>query len=431
MNKPHVLCAVSGGADSVAMLRLLHGRGDLLLTVAHVDHSIRGEASREDAAFVAALCAELGVPLRMVALDVPALAAQWGMGLEQAAREARHRFLRETMADVGAESIALAHHMGDQAETLLMHMARGAGLSGARCMAEREGIYWRPLLRWDRQQIEAYLLSLGQPHREDTTNAVLDNPRNLIRHEVLPALTRAYPRAESALNRFCHITAEEDALLAQLTDAFLAEHAQSLPHGHRLRLGADVHGALLRRALRQLTGAQDFDTIERLREIYNGGGALRQGFSGGLTAHRGGVHLYLLRGSAPAPVPVPIADGAQLPGIGTLLLAEGPPTTADLGPYRQALHPAALEGAVLRCRRDGDRFRMLGARGSRKLSDVFTDRKIDRPLRDVWPLIAAGGQILWIPCVGVSHEARITEDLGRALIAEFRPSFATTPQISQ
>ena len=427
----HVLCAVSGGADSVAMLRLLCESEMHSVTVAHFEHGIRAKDSLEDAAFVEKLCDNLGVPRIMTSADVPALARAHHIGLEHAARIARHTFLRNAMADVGADCIALAHHQGDQAETLLMHMGRGAGLRGASCMAEFDPPFWRPLIAWSKPQILSYLQKLGQPFREDATNAVLDNPRNLVRHRVLPALELAYPRAQEALCRFCHIARDEDHYLAQQTDEFLKTHVQTLPNGSRIRLNPAAHRAIMRRAFACLLNQTDFATLDRLATLctspYERGviGELR----GKHVAYRSSDFVYLIDPGILAPVPTAAIHGARLDGVGSLSLSPSPPRIHQLPPLSQTMNPAALKGAMLRCRLPGDRFRMLNAHGSRKLSDVFSDRKIDRPLRDFWPLIVRENQVLWIPGIGVSDEARVLPGADAAILAAWSPDHPSLPTI--
>ena len=180
----HLLVAVSGGADSVALLCLLAERRDALaltLTAAHVEHGIRGAESLADAEYCRALCRRLGVPLRIAHVDVPALARETGEGIETAARRARYDALRKIRLETGAEWIALAHHMDDQAETVLMHLLRGSGPDGAGGMDERSGDLYRPLLSTPRRALEQFLRERGVAWRTDRTNLSPDTPRNALR----------------------------------------------------------------------------------------------------------------------------------------------------------------------------------------------------------------------------------------------------------
>ncbi|MBR3504022.1 MAG: tRNA lysidine(34) synthetase TilS [Clostridia bacterium] len=406
--KPLVLAAVSGGADSVALLSLLcelAGRGAIRLAAAHFEHGIRGGASRADAAFVRVLCEDWGVPLIEGRADVPALAKARGAGLEQTARDARYAFLRRAKADTGADVIALAHHLDDQAETVLMHLARGAGLRGACGMREREGDLWRPLLGLRKAELTAYLLDNAVAWREDETNALADNPRNIIRLSVMPALETAYPGAARALGRFAALARDEDAYMEAQASAFLAANAEFLPFGSRVRCLDGVPAAILRRAIHRLTGLDAAACLasEELFRAGKGAAAL----PGGVRAERTGEYLYFIsRAVAPVEAPLPMEGRAALPGVGEIVAAPAEAAPRS-DPFCQVLDGDSLSGAVVRTRRPGDFIRPLGMRGTQKLSDYFINHRVDRPLRDAALLVARGSEILWAAGVGISEEAKL------------------------
>lgn len=218
-----VVLGLSGGRDSVALLRLLllHGIG---VYACHVHHGIRGEAADADAAFCRRLCEQLGVPLELFYIDVPALAARSGESLETVARMERRRLLAEQARRHACVAVALAHHADDQAETVLFHMARGAaGPRGMRAVSREGDTTWvRPLLHWRRRRITEWLQDLGQPWCDDATNAVPDVTRNALRLQVLPALEQAMGRdVVPVLNR--------SARLQQETAQALQEALEALP----------------------------------------------------------------------------------------------------------------------------------------------------------------------------------------------------------
>ena len=197
----HVLCAVSGGADSVCLLHLLKGQAeaaDFSLTAAHFDHGLRGEDSRRDAAFVAQLCRDWGVPCVTGSGDVAVEAGRRGAGLEETARDLRYAFLEEAADAVDADVIATAHNAGDNVETLLLHLIRGSGLQGLAGIPPRRGRLVRPLLATSRAEITAYLEAHGLPHVEDASNADPAFARNKLRHQVLPLLRDLNPRLEES-----------------------------------------------------------------------------------------------------------------------------------------------------------------------------------------------------------------------------------------
>ena len=403
----HVLCAVSGGADSVALLRLLcesRDRGEIRLSAAHMEHGIRGESSVLDCEFVKSLCLSLGVPLRVCSVNVPFEAEKAREGMETCARRLRYEFLRKTQKEIGADAIALAHHLNDQAETVLMHLLRGSGLVGAAGMRPRDGEIVRPLLSFTRAEIRAYLSEIGQPFREDATNAVSDNPRNALRNEVFPRLASIYPGATQALNRFARLAADEDACLARYADEFWRSRARSYAGARILRLTPEDDVCLVRRAIRRAMSGLDSDDVERARTAVG-----RAALSAGGEAWRIGDALYLLPPfSAPEPVPVPSSGAAALSGVCALSVAAAAPIPLKGNPFAQTLDDRALEGALLRTRREGDFIRPLGMGGRAKsLSDYLTDRKFPRPLRDRMPVVARGGEILWAIGAGISESARV------------------------
>lgn len=216
-----VLLGLSGGRDSVALLRLLLDRGTPL-HACHIHHGIRGAAADGDAAFCLDLCGRFGVPFHLHYIDCPALAKQTGQSLETAARNARRRIMTGLARECGCRAIALAHHADDQAETVLFRLCRGAaGLRGMRPVHRAQGMLWlRPLLDCPRVALTAYLQGLGQDWREDATNAVPDVARNRMRLEVLPALDRALGRKVSPIiNRSARLHEDTRAALDAALDA--------------------------------------------------------------------------------------------------------------------------------------------------------------------------------------------------------------------
>lgn len=411
-----VLVAVSGGADSVALTRLFASVADelsLTLFAAHMEHGIRGVESRRDCQFVEELCRKLAIPLTVRHVDVPAQARANAEGLETCARRLRHAFLEETRAALDADCIALAHHLNDQAETVLMHLLRGSGLSGAAAMRPSNGRVARPLIGLERREIEEYLSGLGQTYCIDASNAVCDNPRNALRHEVFPALTAIYPRAAHALGRFAAIAADEDDFLSAAADAAWAQHAQRYGGITIIRDADALHPALLRRLIRRAAPRLGFEDVERLRLA---GGKTQ--LTGQMNGFRTGNALYLLPPLAdPAPVALPDVGSCVLPGLCRLTVAPAAPVPVRDDPFTQVVPARVLPGTCLRTRRQGDFIRPFGLRGQRKsLSDYLTDRKFPLPLRARLPLLARGSEILWAAGVGLSEACRVSgQDEARIL----------------
>jgi tRNA(Ile)-lysidine synthase len=212
-----VLAALSGGADSVALLDALVSlsrEAGFVVEAAHLDHGLR-PGSAEDAAFCGALSAELGVRLVSGCADVAARARQDRQGVEAAARAARYEFLRRVKGEIGAVAIAVAHTRDDQAETFLMRLLRGSGSVGLAAMRASSGDVIRPLLAVSRHEVLRHLAARGLPHREDESNRDLRYTRNRVRHELIPYLEHAFnPRVRAALARAAELVAAESDLMA-------------------------------------------------------------------------------------------------------------------------------------------------------------------------------------------------------------------------
>lgn len=221
-----VVVACSGGPDSLALLLALVAlcagpkarfRG-VRLHVAHLDHGLRGDASAADAAFVAEMCASVGVPCTFGTVP-DAERAEWRGSIEASAREARYRFLRTVAAEVGAECIALGHTLDDQAETVLAHFLRGSGLDGLAGMRPRSGDLIRPLLALRHDDTLVYCQAKGVTPRQDATNADPRFTRNRLRHELLPLLATFQPQIIPTLARNAAVIAQDAAFLDAAAEA--------------------------------------------------------------------------------------------------------------------------------------------------------------------------------------------------------------------
>lgn len=416
----HLLVGLSGGADSVALLRMLWEEREALslrLTAAHLNHGIRGPEAEQDARFCRKLCSELNVDYIEGRADVPRLAAEQSIGLETAARNERHSFLRKCREACGADYIALAHHMDDQAETVLMHLLRGAGTTGVSGMRRFSGCCYRPLLDVRKAFLMQYLEERRISWREDASNGISDNPRNALRLHVLPEIEKSYPRAIEAIARHAAIARLEDDFLDNLTADFLKRHLTRGPFGLRIDLEGwnPSQEALLRRAIRRVCpeelSAAKLAELIALSERPRG----KTELSGAHFAEKTPSALYFLpkQSTLPAALPLAVPGKTTLSGVCHVLAEMGDFPIEPDNPQVEIMDADALEGAMLRTRRQGDRFRHLGSGGDSLLSDVLTDRKIDRPLRDALPLIAVGSRVLWCLGAGISREARIHQETTR------------------
>jgi tRNA(Ile)-lysidine synthase len=414
------LVGVSGGADSLALLHLLAGwRRSLKLTLhaATLDHGLRGEAGAADASFVESLCHQLGVPCMRDFVDVPALAALEGIGIEAAGRLARYRFLGEAARNAGASAVAVAHHADDQAETVLMHLLRGAGLHGLGGMSPSTTLHGfepiqliRPLLGLTRQQIEVYCQQHDLQPRHDATNADTTLLRNKLRHQVLPQLEQVNPRVRSVLVQLAESVRLDDAFLDFSLAQELAPILKVEPGGLRLNKAAfsRLHPALARRAIlhcsRQLEPTHEIDylhVVEALELAHSGRLGSRALLSGGLQLRidyhdllieRAGQEMSDVHRLIPpaTDLQLSLGDNPIEPGLLTLDVSivplEGDNLTLDVFPTVQLR---------LRTRRQGDRV-AVGEHGEhhQKLSEWMINRKVPAAVRGQLPLICADDQIL-------------------------------------
>ena len=246
-----VLCAVSGGADSMCLLHWLKERREeygFSLLAAHYEHGLRGDESLRDAAFTREQCEMLGIRIVVGKGDVAAFAESQKLGIEDAARTLRYRFLEETADRLACDRIATAHNLNDNAETVLMNLCRGAGTRGLAGIPPVRGRIVRPLLWTSREEIETYLDVHRIPHIEDSSNRSDDYTRNRIRHQIIPLLMEENPSFLSAIGRTAELLREDDACLCREAEAVLREHRKgnSIPSKALLRLEPAVAARVVR-----------------------------------------------------------------------------------------------------------------------------------------------------------------------------------------
>ena len=317
-----IAVAVSGGADSVALLRRLMEAAPeigLVLSVAHVHHGIRGVEADVDAEFVSSLAAVHGLVYRRHDVDTPAAARENRQTIEEAARNLRYAWFRELLEQGGADAVATAHTMDDQAETVLHKLLRGAwteGLSGIHPVIQcARGAILRPFLGAGRSEIEVWLRQIGQAWREDATNADTSFTRNRLRHELLPMLAQYNPQIHSQLANMATLARDEEAYwqaeLSRILPGLLLpgkpvrgggratsthpDEASVAMEIERLPPSAAVRRRVLRAAARQLGTALNFDQTERIMAMLTPGGSRRQQLTAELYAERGPRELRLVK----------------------------------------------------------------------------------------------------------------------------------------
>jgi tRNA(Ile)-lysidine synthase len=420
-----LVVAVSGGADSLALLvalRALAKRRRWRLVVAHMDHGIRGAASRADALFVAALARRWRIPMRSGRCNVPLRARRRGRSLEAVAREVRYDFLACVAREAGADAVVTAHTADDQAETVLMNVCRGSGmtgLGGIPPVGSWRGIrVVRPLLGVGHAELTASLERCGVSWREDETNADTRFTRNRVRRQVIPLLTRIVnPSVRDALCRLATLCRDDAELLDTMAGQCLRRAA--LPDGS-LSVAAVVRDAVAVRrrvARRWLVSrgvsaqALNYDCLARCEVLLKSrqgsatvpldGGAIVRREYGLLRLLPGGVREsqgFCKRIKCPGKTVV-VPPGLVVEAVlGNGIVRPSKARAGDM-PAKASINAAKVRRRSLfvRAWRPGDRIKPLGMRGSRKVQDILTDDKVPRDRRNCVPVVECGGEIVWIP----------------------------------
>jgi tRNA(Ile)-lysidine synthase len=415
-----VAVAVSGGADSVALLRVLLDLRDelgIVLAVAHFNHGLRGEESQADEAFVAELAKQHALEFFVGHADVRDYALTSKLSIEAAGRELRYRWLADLCAAQRFGAVATAHTLDDQAETVLLKFLRGAGtrgLAGIYSILELENHrIIRPLLSVSRDEVETYLECLGQEWREDETNLDRRFTRNRVRHDLLPLLEREFnPNIRALLSDAAEVSRAEEEYWQTITQQELSlrvkPEEESLAEGHRLSLDsfADLPLALQRRILKRFVEdaciAIDFDHVEKLLRCATGTLARAELPRGWLAERKHDcLKLRQLESATESPgyeYVLPVPGEVHISELGLTLRAS---TLAEEF-AREAADPSLLDAALIgpqlsvRNWRPGDRFWPAHSRSQEKLKRLFAEKRIPAEQRASWPVVLLGTEILWV-----------------------------------
>ena len=462
-NGSRIVVAVSGGADSIALLHALQQLAPghrWQLHVAHVNHRLRGAESDADAAFVAEIADEAGLPCTVRSIDV-ARAQQDHASPENTARRLRYRLLAAIARQVKARYIALAHHQDDQAETVLLHLLRGSGPGGlagmryaspllltddavpdpdyvASAREDRQEAYHppdptitlvRPLLHVPRAELRAFCARRELAFREDSSNETTTPQRNWLRHEVLPMLETRYPAAARTLARAARVFEEDFAYVTELAEGWLQQHSQQITEGlliSRVEWRAQppaLQAAVLRSAVARVVGhvqGLEYAHVVSARD------ALRQDKTGGASPLPGGLlcraeHDGIWIGYAPvqrsfAPITLAVPGRTEIAPLGRAIHAAlVKPSEVDFRAGTTgnvAWVDAGQAAGVLkvRTRLPGDRFVPLGMTGEKKLQDFLVDARVPARLRDLVPLIVTeNNAIVWVAGHRSDARYRITD----------------------
>lgn len=425
-----VLVAFSGGPDSTAMLHALRARAselDITLHAAHYNHCLRGEASDLDAKFAQAFATSLDIHTHIGRADHFAGRPRVS---EETAREARYEFLRTVAKEIGADCIAVGHTADDRAESVLLNVIRGTGVAGLGSIRPVQGDIIRPLIDATRQDIESYIATHGLPFRVDESNADTSYARNWIRLELLPMLeSRFNPNVKAALARLADVAADESDLMEQLAGS-ARNHAQ-----YADKLDAQLLLLLPRATLRELLRAEikrvktdltdiTYEQIEGVVAALSDGGDFSITLtSGQVYASRKGngfhIHRKLKRRKPEAfEIALAVPGTTEIQPVQTRIYTElvGAPKAGRTDPDTVLIDAESIAGTLrVRNARPGDRITPFGMTGTKKLQDVFVDKKISLRERDRGMVVVDDEKILWVVGIVASEACRVTSRTRRAI----------------
>jgi tRNA(Ile)-lysidine synthase len=440
-----VLIGVSGGADSIALLHVLHRFSQVQnysLIVAHINHMARGKDSDADAGFVESVAEELKLPFYLKKINVGIERLKLKTSFQDAARIIRYQFFEETLQSIGGNRVALGHTADDQVETILINIVRGTGLKGLAGIPQVRDSIIRPFLKFYRKDLEIYVKENNISFREDSSNSDKKYLRNRIRHVLIPHLETYNPSIKKCLQEMSGIAREEDSLLSKTTtDIFKQkrgkynekniiwdiEDFQSYPIALRQRL--------VREIFCHITGDMQAITAHHVQQIINL-----------FNSPKTGKMLNIPRGvsvtcSYESVFFSKISDGiceneqlvTQIAIPGTTELLEGPirkvqtqiivcnTELSSLETSRQAFFDLEKTGLGIKARffRAGDRFCPLGMTGNKKLKSFFIDQKVPQRMRSHIPILTnADDDIIWVYGQRISHHYRVTDKTEKVLFIE-------------
>lgn len=420
--KMSICVAVSGGRDSMALLHFLHKNADkfgITLSALNCEHGIRGEQSKRDSKFVKDICKAWNVRLMTFECDCIKLAAERGKSVETVAREWRKECYLQACKYFSADAVATAHHLNDNAETVLFNLARGSALAGLAGICDTDfGDYKeiRPFIDLSREEIDEYIAANGVPYVEDETNASDGYTRNYIRHNVIPALEKAVPSATKSIYRFSRFAAEDEEYFDALID--------ELGLVKITPLGAEIafceQKVIFRRAavkaLKGLCcGVKDYtaEHLERLYELQRlKNGKKFEFLSFTACKEEGKISIY--NSEKTEFENVPFGCGKFRFSAITLQICRN---ERDYGTFGEEFADGKIlnfdydkipTNAVIRLRKNGDIFQKFGG-GTKSLGDFFTDCKIPQRLRDALPVIACGSEVLLVCGVEISDKIKVAD----------------------
>lgn len=412
------MVALSGGADSVALLLLLHDAApelSLSLRAAHVHHHLRGEEADEDALWCTQLCEELRIPFQVLHLGEPT--PPRGVSPEAWWRRERYRLLAAEAGRAECAAVLTAHTLDDQAETVLLKLLTGAGPRGVAGIRPRAGVVVRPLLEVRRAELRELLVARAVSWREDATNQDTRRPRGWVRHRLLPLLEARFPRASEHLAGLASDVARDEELLAellarqapwpQLGESVPVTQLHQLPEALLARWTLQIASGL------RLREPPSRTQLKLVAAMIHRGKPAAVDLGRRWVLRRRGERVFLLPPPCPPFEPHRAAGRVTLPGGWRATLGEAPEPQAT---HRVWLDPRILAASpVWRPLRRGEGW---PEEGRKSLARALAAAGVPAPWRATWPVLEAGGRIVWVPAVGVAVAWAGTGEAGVAATLE-------------
>ena len=445
-----IVVGVSGGADSIALLHVLHlfsTTKNYDLVVAHVNHMTRGGESYVDADFVKDAAEKLGLPFFLKEIDVENKRIQFKKSFQETARLIRYQFFDETLKAVGGNKVALGHSADDRVETILMNIIRGSGLKGLVGIPQVRGNIIRPFWEIYRKELESYLKVSKIPFRNDLSNNDRKYLRNRIRHELIPSLESYNPNIKKKLQEMSEIVGKDDALLSQMTRDIFSQKILGHEENEKnicwkiddfLTHPVALQQRLVRETFCRIAGNMLHITAHHVREVNDlfnfpkVGKTLNIPRNIKVTCSYDSVVFQQTmenpreniseKESFPTPILIPgfteLTEGQIR--VETQIL-EGKREYSSLNPNMQAFLDLEKTGFIIKARffRSGDRFRPLGLLGNKKLKSFFIDSKIPKHMRHKIPILTNDkDDIIWVYGQRIGHFYRVTNKTKKILFVQ-------------
>ena len=423
-----VLVALSGGEDSVCLLDImlrLEKELEIEVFAFHMNHNIRKTAAR-DAEFAAGLCEKRGVRLFCQSVDVPALSVKLKTGLEQAGRTARYGAMKRICEQDGIDRILTAHHMDDNAESVLLNIVRGSGMKGLEGISAQTGIISRPLIEASKTDIRKYCLERGLEHVEDETNSDISYARNRIRHEVMPELVKVNERAAEHIGALSRLAGEYMDLMDTLVDEVAVETGEdscSVDADKASRLHPAVRKHLVMKMAALMGGEKDISSkaVEKAADLLCSERTVFDvSLAGGLTAaRRYGIFSVRRQTAQKAVFEAEVVPGESIQLGDHVLLVRQKRENENIS--FKYIDKNRINGKLyVRTRREGDRFRPFGMKGSKTVKKYMIDRKIPKEERDSIPLLMDGGGIVAVLGHDISDRVRTDGNTKEVFVLEYK-----------